>query len=46
MKKKMRKRNPMLRDLLQPKYRLRVVASTMTKQYRKRKHKGANDEQV
>lgn len=41
-----RKRNPMARDLLQPKYRSRVVPDKKKpKPQRKRKHKGKIDAQ-
>ena len=42
--RKKRTRNPMARDLRQPKYRSRVVDRKDKIKYRKRKHKGSKND--
>jgi len=44
VKKQPKKRNLIHRDLMQPKYAMRVVASKVKHKYRKRKHKETHDE--
>lgn len=43
MKKGILRSNPMAKDLMQPKYKQRVVTEKKKTIYRKRKHKGDSD---